>query len=136
MRGRREPDCWGLPMLQPHEELDADNDSLLLLRLMMLALIQLKFKGPGLPWCFLEHPEDPKLCSKSPNASRCSTIWQTQAVRCWCKSLGLATIHFDQCQLGQCVAKSTVLATDLPLRHCWYGLRAWATQETIRGHFQ
>ena len=41
-------------------------------------------------WCFLEHPEDPKLCSKSPNASRCSTIWQTQAVRSWCKSLGLS----------------------------------------------
>ena len=31
------------------------------------------------------------------------------------------TIHFDQCELGQCVAKSTVLATDLPLRH-WTGM--------------
>ncbi len=37
------------------------------------------------------------------------------------RSLGLATIHFDQCELGQCVAKSTVLATDLPLRH-WDGM--------------
>ena len=81
----------------------------------------MRFKGMGLPWCFLEHPEDPKLCSKSPNASRCSTIWKTQAVQRWCKSLGLTTIHFDQCQLGQCVAKSTVLATDLPLRH-WAGM--------------
>ena len=87
-RGRKEPDCWGLPVLQPHEKADTDNDSLLLLRLMVLAhIIQMKFEGQGLPWCFLEHPEDPKLCSKSPNASRCSTIWQTQAVRSWCKSL-------------------------------------------------
>ena len=110
--------CWGLPMLQPHEELDTDNDSVLLLRLMMLAhIIQLKFKGPGLPWCFLERPEDPKLCSKTPNASRCSTIWQTQAVRGWCKSVGLATIHFDQCQLGQCVAKSTVLVWPAHMGH-------------------
>ncbi len=30
-------------------------------------------------------------------------------------------MHFDQCQLGQCVAKPTVIATDLPLRH-WDGL--------------
>ncbi len=34
---------------------------------------------------------------------------------------GHYSIHFDQRQLGQCVAKSTVLATDLPLRH-WAGL--------------
>ena len=61
------------------------------------------------------------MCSKSPNASRCSTIWQTHAVRQWCRTLGLATIHFDQWELGQCVAKSTVLATDLPLRH-WTGM--------------
>ncbi len=101
---------------------DTDNDSLLLLRLMVFAhIIQLKFKGPGLPWCFREHPEDPTQRPKSPNAGRCSTIWRTQAVRSWCKSLGLATIHFDQCQLGQCVAKSTVLPTNLPLRH-WAGL--------------
>ena len=122
VRGRPEPECWGLSTLQPQEQMDTDNDSLLLLRLMVLAhVIHLRFKGKGLPWCFLEHPEDPKLCSKSPNASRCSTIWQTHAVRQWCRTLGLATIHFDQCELGQCVAKSTVLATDLPLRH-WTGM--------------
>ena len=120
--GRPEPECWSLSTLQPQEQMDTDNDSLLLLRLMVLAhVIHLRFKGKGLPWCFLEHPEDPKLCSKSPNASRCSTIWQTHAVRQWCRTLGLATIHFDQCELGQCVAKSTVLATDLPLRH-WTGM--------------
>ena len=124
----------GLPMLQPHEKEDADNDSLLLLRLMVLAhIIQLKFRGPGLPWCFLEHPEDPKLCSKSPNASRCSTIWQTQAVRSWCQSLGLASVHFDQCDN----ARRNPLC--LPrISHCAIGqvLHPRDTQETIRGHLQ
>ena len=97
VRGRPEPECWGLSTLQPQEQTDTDNDSLLLLRLMVLAhVIHLRFKGKGLPWCFLERPEDPKLCLKSPNASRCSTIWQTHAVRQWCRTLGLATIHFDQ----------------------------------------
>ena len=53
--------------------------------------------------------------------SQYKQIWKTHAVQKWCRSLGLATIHFDQCELGQCVAKSTVLATDLPLRH-WAGM--------------
>ena len=81
----------------------------------------MRYKGPGLPWCFLEHPEDPKLCSTSPNANRCSTIWQTQTVKAWCKAMGLTLIHFDECELGQIAIKSTVLATDLPLHH-WQGL--------------
>ena len=65
VRQKREPECWGLPMLQPHEELDTDNDSLLLLRLMLLAhIIQLKFKGPGLPWCFLEIRRTPTCAQR------------------------------------------------------------------------
>ena len=48
-------------------------------------------------------------------------IWKTKAVRNWKRRLTLATVHFDQCQLGQRVAKSTVIATGLPLRH-WDGL--------------
>lgn len=120
VRGRKEPDCWGFSVLQPSELQDTDNDSLLLLRQLMIAHIsKVRYTGPGPPWCFLEHAEDPKQCSQSPNASRCSTIWQTQAVQAWCKAL---RIHFDECQLGQCAAKSTVLATDLPLHH-WQGLR-------------
>ena len=61
------------------------------------------------------------LLGTSPNANRCSTIWQTQAVQAWCKALGLTLIHFDECELGQTALKSTVLATDLPLHH-WQGL--------------
>ena len=45
--------------------MDTDNDSLLLLRLMVLAhIIHLRFTGKGLPWCFLEHPEDPISCAR------------------------------------------------------------------------
>ena len=40
----------------------------------------------------------PNSAPNVPNASRCSTIWQTQAVQAWCKALG---IHFDECQLGR-----------------------------------
>ena len=64
---RPEPDCWGLPALQPKEQADTDNDSLLLLRLMVIAhLINLRFKGPGLPSCFLEHPEALTLVDAQP----------------------------------------------------------------------
>ena len=122
VRGRREPDCWGFSVLEISEAQDTDKDSLLLLRQLLLSHIsKMRYKGPGLPWCFLEHPEDPKLCSTSPSANRCSTIWQTQAVQAWCRAMGLTLIHFDECELGQAAVKSTVLATDLPLHH-WQGL--------------
>ena len=122
VRGRREPDCWGFSVLETSEAQDTDKDSLLLLRQLLLSHISnMRYKGPGLPWCFLEHPEDPKLCSTSPSADRCSTIWQTQAVQAWCRAMGLTLIHFDECELGQAAVKSTVLATDLPLHH-WQGL--------------
>ncbi len=53
--------AWGFPSLQPSEQEDTDNDSLLLLRLMVIVdIIHQRYAGPGLPWCFLEHPEDPK----------------------------------------------------------------------------
>ena len=110
VRGRREPDCWGFSVLETSEAQDTDKDSLLLLRQLLLSHISnMRYKGPGLPWCFLEHPEDPKLCSMSPSADRCSTIWQTQAVQAWIMAMGLTLIHFDECELGQSAVKSTVL---------------------------
>ena len=70
VRGRQEPDCWGFLVLEASEANDTDNDSLLLLRQLLLSHIsKMRYKGPGLPWCFLEHPEDPKLCSTSPSAN-------------------------------------------------------------------
>ena len=74
VRGRREPDCWGFSVLETSEAQDTDKDSLLLLRQLLLSHIsKMRYKGPGLPWCFLEHPEDPKLCSTSPSAV--DTLW-------------------------------------------------------------
>ena len=59
--------------------------------------------------------------SKSPNAHRCSTIWNTKAYQHWAKTLRHRQVKFDQCQLGQLVAKSTTLSTDLDLGH-WTGM--------------
>ena len=55
--------------------------------------------------------------------SKCCIVWQIQssAMRSWRERPTLPMAHFDQCQLGQCVPKSTVIATDLPLKH-WDGL--------------
>ena len=77
VRGRQEPDCWGFSVLEASEANDTDNDSLLLLRQLLLSHISnMRYKGPGLPWCFLEHPEDPKLCSTSP---QCQSMFDHMA---------------------------------------------------------
>ena len=53
VRGRQEPDCWGFSVLEASEANDTDNDSLLLLRQLLLSHIsKMRYKGPGLPWCF------------------------------------------------------------------------------------
>ena len=125
VRGRPEEQVWGLPGLTPRDQEDVDNDSTLLLRQMYLT--SLAYQGvasqtiPHCPGSFLEHPSDPKETSKSPNAHRCSTIWNTKAYQHWAKTLRHRQVKFDQCQLGQLVAKSTTLSTDLDLGH-WTGM--------------
>ena len=125
VRGRSEEQVWGLPGLTPRDQEDVDNDSTLLLRQMYLT--SLAYQGvasqtiPHCPGSFLEHPSDPKETSKSPNAHRCSTIWNTKAYQHWAKTLRHRQVKFDQCQLGQLVAKSTTLSTDLDLGH-WTGM--------------
>ena len=116
VRGRSEEQVWGLPGLTPRDQEDVDNDSTLLLR--QMCLTSLAYQGvasqtiPHCPGSFLEHPSDPKETSKSPNAHRCSTIWNTKAYQHWAKTLRHRQVKFDQCQLGQLVAKSTTLSTD------------------------
>ena len=105
VRGRPEEQVWGLPGLTPRDQEDVDNDSTLLLRQMYLT--SLAYQGvasqtiPHCPGSFLEHPSDPKETSKSPNAHRCSTIWNTKAYQHWAKTLRHRQVKFDQCQLGQ-----------------------------------
>ena len=128
VRGRTEDKVWGLPGLNSTDQADVDNDSTLLLRQMYLT--SLAYQGlanlpqPQQGGSFLEHPADPAAHSQSPNAHRCSTLWVTQAYQRWGKSLHHKKITFDQCQMGQQVAKTTTISTDLDLSH-WNGL--WCT---------
>ena len=116
------PKHWsGLEALQPSEQQDVDNDSLLVLRLMFLiALMKQHTQKPTAS--FLEHPQDPVECSGSPSAHRCSSLWATKVFRAWQTTVGHHLVKFDQCRLGQLVAKSTTLSSDLDIC-CWDGLK-------------
>ena len=103
------------------EQQDVDNDSLLVLRLMFLiALMKQYTQKPTAS--FLEHPQDPVECSGSPSAHRCSSLWATKVFREWQTTVGHHLVKFDQCRLGQLVAKSTTLSSDLDIC-CWDGLK-------------
>ena len=121
VRGRSEALVWGLEALQPSEQLDVDNDSLLVLRLMFLiALMKQHTQEPTAS--FLEHPQDPVECSDSPSAHRCSSLWATKVFQAWRHTVGHHLVKFDQCRLGQLVAKATTLSSDLDIC-CWDGLK-------------
>ena len=60
---------WGLPGIRQEEQQDTDNDSILLLRflvIMVLAHEGAKQHDLSRPATMLEHPEDPIQCSSSP----------------------------------------------------------------------
>ena len=121
----RQPTHGGFPALTHQDQVDTDNDSLLLLRFLVILTLAhegAKAHGASPPASFLEHPEDPAQCSNSPSAHRCSSIWAIEWLRNLLQALGLNLIHFDQCRLGQCTPKPTTLATNLDLRH-WEQLR-------------
>ena len=124
VRGRKEPHCWGLDSLKASDQQLVDDDSVLLLRQMVithLALLGRRHRGLPDPWNFLEHPVDPKHNSMAPSAWRCSSIWATRALRTWHHLMGNTFLTFDQCRLGQVVKKTTTLTTNLHLRH-WEGM--------------
>ena len=121
VRGRSEDLVWGLEALQPSEQQDVDNDSLLVLRLMFLIALMKQYSQQPTA-SFLEHPQDPVECSGSPSAHRCSSLWATKVFRAWQASVGHHLVKFDQCRLGQLVAKSTTLSSDLDIC-CWDGLK-------------
>eukprot|EP00435_Cladocopium_sp_Y103_P060109 s690_g21.t2 len=125
VRGRKPDHIWGLPSNTASEQEDTDNDSILLLRFLVLLTLAhegAKMRGFPSPASFLEHPEDPADCSKAPVAFQCSSIWSIHWLRCLLQSLGLFLIHFDQCRFGQWSPKPTTVATNLPLHH-WNHLR-------------
>ena len=120
VRGRREPHCWGLDSLKASDQQLVDDDSILLLRQMVithLAALGRRHRGLPDPWNFLEHPVDPKHNSREPSAWRCSSIWATRALRTWHHLMGNTFLTFDQCRLGQVVKKTTTPPPETLGRH-------------------
>ena len=74
--------AWSERMKASDQQL-VDDDSILLLRQMVIThLGKGKLQLPA-PWNFLERPVDPKHNSTAPSAWRCSSIWATRALRTW-----------------------------------------------------
>ena len=114
----------GLDANNDQEQKDTDNDSVLLLRQMVITdLAKQPVQGGTYP--FLEHPEDPKLRSKSPSAGKCSTIWILPEYRHLATRQAHSRISCDQCVLGHIVTKRTTLSTNLDLNH-WHDIRCGA----------
>ena len=112
---------WTPTINNDQEQKDTDNDSVLLLRQMVITdLAKQPVQGGTYP--FLEHPEDPKLRSKSPSAGKCSTIWILPEYRHLATRQAHSRISCDQCVLGQIVTKRTTLSTNLDLNH-WHDIR-------------
>ena len=55
------------------------------------------------------------LCSSSAKAAICSSLWITQMMTTFIKFYALLFLLFDQCRLGQIVAKTTSAVTNLAL---------------------
>ena len=109
---RRGECIWGLEANSTTDQEDTDNDSVLLLRQMVLtSLAQWGYRTRSGTDSVLPSFLDRK----------CSSIWVTPAVTDWIRSLGLSLVHFDQCMLGQVAKKSTTIATSLPPCHCFIG---------------
>ena len=132
-RGRHPDLTWGLPGIRQEEQQDTDNDSILLLR--FLVIIVLAHEGAkqhdlSRPATMLEHPEAlrTQFSAHLPHQRRtCSSIWAISWLRNLLHTLGLTLIHFDQCRLGQHTPKPTTVATNLPLLH-WQNLRCNHTE--------
>ena len=83
---------------------------------------------------------DPAECSWAPQAHRWSTRWVTRAFRTWKTEVGHDLVTIDQCTLGQEVAKSTCLSTNLQLQHwhqrwCWHaGHSSQKSSSELRGY--
>jgi hypothetical protein len=99
LRGRHEPDCWGLHDLTNTELIKVDSDSLLLLR--MLAIYTMAKECGHNPAFLLEHPADPRYHSQEPTANQCSSIWATKALQTFASQYDLTKTTFPQSPLGK-----------------------------------
>ena len=92
LRGRKAPNCWGLPDLTDDEQRKTDDDSTLLLR--MRALYTMARECGRNPAFLLEHPADPNEYSKERTAHPCSSIWATDAIHAFRAQYGMLTTTF------------------------------------------
>ena len=79
LRGRHEPECWGLPGLTGQEQRKTDDDSTLLLR--MFYIYHTARVANTDPLFLLEHPEDPETHSTHPPAEQAATYGSQNS--CW-----------------------------------------------------
>ena len=114
VRNRSGEGVWGKPGLSSLEQTDVDNDSLLLLRMLLLYHVACQFGGSS-PFFLMEHPADPAETSSSPKGKDCSSWWVTPQHRSFRDYTGMKVFTLDQCMLGHKVDKSTSLLTNLLL---------------------
>ena len=121
VRGRSQAEVWGKDGITHAQQLDVDNDSLLLLRMLLLFNVACEF-GKSEPFFLLEHPADPAESSTSPKGKVCSSWWATQQCSAFRTHFHMSLFTFDQCMLGHKADKSTTILTNLNLGHL-HGLK-------------
>ena len=140
-RARNPRDAWGIQALPAEASRTADEESLLLLRFLLLSWLAAKASSlAGEPHfrCFLELAEDPARGATSPARKRCSSAWATPALQAWTADLGLSVLHFDLCSFGFFERRPTRAVTNLPLdtwdgRFCTHSVHMQPTSSGTQG---
>ncbi|CAE7604154.1 MKK3 [Symbiodinium sp. CCMP2592] len=141
VRGRKGQSAWGLDDLPESVLRDTDNDSLLLLRMLLLYHLSLA-SGPRPPAFLLEHPEDPANQGTSEAQQNCSSWWATAQCKDFADLTRMKIHCFDQCMLGHGARKPTAVLSNLALD--WDGLRCrhpdhpvwWSSSDLARWGWQ
>ena len=111
LRGRDGPEVWGLLSNSSADQKEVDDDSILLLRMWSI-FEDASIANSVKPAFLFEHPTDPATCNQLPAAKICSSIWVTDLAQKMFNHYGIRTKTFDQCRLGQIVAKTTTIGID------------------------
>ena len=123
LRGRSDALFWGLPHNNLEQQTKVDHDSLLMVRQMYVMSLMYSSPANKSPLgSFLEQPEDPAKCAQHiPGAHTNPSLFVTTFFKEWLIEMGLKFMSFDECTLGQLVAKSTSEAADMD--YDWDGQR-------------